>query len=316
MKNQKGVTLIALIITIIVMLILVVVTINIATTGGLIDKASDAKTNTQAATKNELNETNSAGWEILEAVIQPETFEQNKLYNNIYINPNPPKLADLNPEVLDLLEPDPNDNGNEYIYINLSNDDVQVAARFNPSKIGVWDVSSKTFTASETEPSNPSEDDYWYKASLNTVYQYINNTWVEQEGFTVSDGTNNIPELAENGDLAVYTGGEEPALMEYNNTIVLPEGIIFFVVNSDGMKVYTYISSEEEAILMTQELEKTINQGWNEMILQENGDVISTTPISYSQVPVIENMDFDNYTGEQFEDLKPYIGYYFRSTPW
>ena len=48
MKGQKGITLVALIITIIVMLILVGVSISVALNGGLFDKARDAKTKTQA----------------------------------------------------------------------------------------------------------------------------------------------------------------------------------------------------------------------------------------------------------------------------
>ena len=55
LKNQKGITLIALIITIIVMLILVGVTINVALNGGLFQKADDATKLTQeAADKEEL----------------------------------------------------------------------------------------------------------------------------------------------------------------------------------------------------------------------------------------------------------------------
>ncbi|MGN1351431.1 MAG: hypothetical protein ACI4VE_01370, partial [Clostridia bacterium] len=42
MKSNKGITLIALVITIIVMLILVVVTIRISTNGGLFDYAGKA----------------------------------------------------------------------------------------------------------------------------------------------------------------------------------------------------------------------------------------------------------------------------------
>ena len=42
MKGQKGITLVALIITIIVMLILVAVSITVAINGGLFDKAKDA----------------------------------------------------------------------------------------------------------------------------------------------------------------------------------------------------------------------------------------------------------------------------------
>ena len=50
-RQNKGITLIALIITIIVMLILVAVTINMAINGGLFEKAGEAV----GDTKNEIN---------------------------------------------------------------------------------------------------------------------------------------------------------------------------------------------------------------------------------------------------------------------
>ncbi|MBO4815441.1 MAG: leucine-rich repeat domain-containing protein [Clostridia bacterium] len=53
MKNKKGITLIALIITIIVMLILVGVTINVALNGGLFEKAKTASEQTQVETNKE-----------------------------------------------------------------------------------------------------------------------------------------------------------------------------------------------------------------------------------------------------------------------
>ena len=49
MKGQKGITLVALIITIIVMLILVAVTISVALEGGLFDRARDARDKTKRA---------------------------------------------------------------------------------------------------------------------------------------------------------------------------------------------------------------------------------------------------------------------------
>ena len=49
MKGQKGITLVALIITIIVMLILVAVTISVALNGGLFDKARTARRDTKGA---------------------------------------------------------------------------------------------------------------------------------------------------------------------------------------------------------------------------------------------------------------------------
>lgn len=55
MKGQKGITLVALVITIIVMLILVAVTITVALDSGLFDTAKDAGNqweNAQATEKN------------------------------------------------------------------------------------------------------------------------------------------------------------------------------------------------------------------------------------------------------------------------
>ena len=49
MKEQKGITLVALVITIIVMLILVGVSITVALNGGLFNTAKDAANNTQEA---------------------------------------------------------------------------------------------------------------------------------------------------------------------------------------------------------------------------------------------------------------------------
>lgn len=53
MKSQKGITLIALVITIIVMLILVGVTITMALNGNLFNYAKDATTRTNEAVQGE-----------------------------------------------------------------------------------------------------------------------------------------------------------------------------------------------------------------------------------------------------------------------
>ena len=55
MKGQKGITLVALVITIIVMLILVGVSITVAMQGGLFDTARDAATDTNTAAQAEQN---------------------------------------------------------------------------------------------------------------------------------------------------------------------------------------------------------------------------------------------------------------------
>lgn len=54
-KKEKGITLIALVITIIVMLILVSVTISMAVNGGLFGYAQNAVTETEAAKQQEQN---------------------------------------------------------------------------------------------------------------------------------------------------------------------------------------------------------------------------------------------------------------------
>lgn len=43
LKSQKGITLVALVVTIVVLIILATISISVAINGGLIDKAEDAK---------------------------------------------------------------------------------------------------------------------------------------------------------------------------------------------------------------------------------------------------------------------------------
>lgn len=55
MRGQKGITLVALVITIIVMLILVGVSVTVAINGGLFGKAKEAKTGYEASQASEAN---------------------------------------------------------------------------------------------------------------------------------------------------------------------------------------------------------------------------------------------------------------------
>ena len=90
MKEQKGITLIALIITIIVMLILVAVTINVALNGGIFDKAEDAKTKTQKEVDKEMllsavvATVDNNGNFHLDQIVTPEGFE--KVSTSVYKN--------------------------------------------------------------------------------------------------------------------------------------------------------------------------------------------------------------------------------------
>lgn len=58
MRGQKGITLVALVITIIVMLILVGVSVTVAINGGLFDKAKEGATGTQETANAERNLSN------------------------------------------------------------------------------------------------------------------------------------------------------------------------------------------------------------------------------------------------------------------
>jgi hypothetical protein len=73
--SQKGITLIALIVSIIVMLILVEVTITLVYEGGVINKAGDAKDLTKAKADEETNMVNEAGERISEAVAAGQAVE-------------------------------------------------------------------------------------------------------------------------------------------------------------------------------------------------------------------------------------------------
>lgn len=59
MKRQNGITLVALVITIIILLILAGISIGALTNQGLFTNAQKAKNETEKATKNELNTLNS-----------------------------------------------------------------------------------------------------------------------------------------------------------------------------------------------------------------------------------------------------------------
>ena len=118
MRKEKGITLIALIITIIVMLILVAVTISVALNGGIFNNATDAKVKTQQqADKEELlsliassvgtkgnlqiNTTNLSkdGW-VAEATENDKYLKCTSPRNNVlYINTDTGKIFDQLPNI-------------------------------------------------------------------------------------------------------------------------------------------------------------------------------------------------------------------------
>ena len=84
MKGQKGITLVALVITIIVMLILVGVSITVAMQGGLFDTARGAATNTNTAAQAEQNLANGTVMYRVDNKIYTTTAED--IASGAYVN--------------------------------------------------------------------------------------------------------------------------------------------------------------------------------------------------------------------------------------
>ena len=90
MRNQKGITLIALIITIIVMLILVAVTVSVALNGGVFDNAKNASDKTQRQAEKE---------ELIGAMVGAYTIGGNFATSNVGDLPGGAKWCNEDTEV-------------------------------------------------------------------------------------------------------------------------------------------------------------------------------------------------------------------------
>lgn len=77
MKRQNGITLVALVITIIILLILAGISIASLTNSGLFKKAQEAKNVTNNATRNEQNTLNEYETEINKYIPSPENTNTN-----------------------------------------------------------------------------------------------------------------------------------------------------------------------------------------------------------------------------------------------
>ena len=84
MRGEKGITLIALVITIIVMLILAAVTITLVVNGNLVNHARDAKSGTESAIANE---TKLSEGTVQYGESKAETSIQNIVDNTVTVAP-------------------------------------------------------------------------------------------------------------------------------------------------------------------------------------------------------------------------------------
>ena len=93
-KENNGITLVALVVTIVVLLILACVSINLVLgENGLIKNARDAKNKTEEAQTNEVGQIDSISSEIDKYLTVVDAFKQGKLVAGDYVNyKNPTKV--------------------------------------------------------------------------------------------------------------------------------------------------------------------------------------------------------------------------------
>ena len=134
---QKGITLIALIITIIVMLILVGVTINVALNGGLFDKAKTASEQTQRETDKEHllslitgTLTSRGDLQITTTNLTKDDWTAEQSENASYIKCTSPKneVFYVNRETGEIFDTLPEEKQEESEYVYYTNEDIGVIA--------------------------------------------------------------------------------------------------------------------------------------------------------------------------------------------
>lgn len=110
MKNTKGITLIALVITIVVLLILALVTIKLVLDGGIITHAQNAKNKYEEAQKNELEQLNNITSKIekvpaeLQKYVLGEDLKGQSLYNVMSVDENGLVFKELNGKEVTLID--------------------------------------------------------------------------------------------------------------------------------------------------------------------------------------------------------------------
>lgn len=314
MIKEKGITLIALVITIIVMLILTGATIAIVTEGGLIDKAQSAKTNTQAAADQETNDINTAGDKIDQAVAGNSAhvktvFEFNKNYPELFINPNPSKImTNITEYGMGIRLYDNNDNR----YIVFA--DLQYTT--------TWELEG-TNIAEGTEPTNPNEGDLWHNPEGQySIYEYTNGQWVLRDDIGLYRYDNNFI-----GGLAYmpYISGEWTIGLYkcIGMELLYPEMLVLETEDEEYRYVYTAVDAIEASIYFG----TTFQQGWNSLEENYNSQTneyeYSADPVLYENLPKLTNVsyliDLEEQEQEQidyFNIIKDIMSNYLSDTPW
>jgi len=181
LKKQKGITLIALIITIIVMLILVGVTINVALNGGLFKKAEEAKTGTQMASEKE---------QLMIAAVGAFNVNTGVDFDNFDL---PEGFEELSRDATKAVYKGP--SGNQYEVIK---------------ETGKVEEGSKDDDGENTPPENITSTIWQQRGLTSSDVKY--NTLYYGEGLDFPDSTDVTMALGlySNGDICIDLGNDEP----------------------------------------------------------------------------------------------------------
>ena len=242
LKSKRGITLIALIITIIVMLILVGVTVNIALNGNLFNKAKDAAEGTQKAIEKEelisfaLSEydvdTLSVNKEALETLVTSNgyTIDENKTSESKLVVTG--KSKTLWQIILKTAEVEPYSDGND------EETDLEYLKRILETKTNDQLVE----TGIKTKEWDSKDEEYYYE-------------WSASSGIVEDDFYNNICFITYKGvKYNVYYDSNEETIIRVDN-YNLPYGGFIIELDATGVIIVGYKGEEVQELVIPDTLE-------------------------------------------------------------
>ena len=209
MKNSKGITLVALVVTIVVLLILAGVSINLVLgENGLISNAKEAREKTKTAEANEKSQLDSASDFISEVVNNTELPQTNEtkpyMLGDGFTKVDGTNLANG----LTIQDSD----GNQYVWVEVP----MTEEVYPTAKLGITEFNDEAYTKIENDlhtyttayRNNTSFRDEWYEDADNAT------DWYTQEQYTAQK-QKMLKSVYQNGGF--WVGRYEAGLTEENN---------------------------------------------------------------------------------------------------
>ena len=208
-KKQSGITVVALVVTIVVLLILAGVSINLVLgENGLISNAKEARDKTKSAEVNEKTQMDSASDFIAEAVNNTELPQTNEtkpyMPGDSFTKVDGTNLANG----LTIQDSD----GNQYVWVEVP----MTEEVYPTAKLGITEFNDEAYTKIEndlhtytaTYRNNTSFRDEWYEDTNNSTDWYTSNQYTEQK-------QKMLKSVYQNGGF--WVGRYEAGLTEENN---------------------------------------------------------------------------------------------------